>query len=81
MMSCGTSSRYGSSLLLKTADFSIQGVFSKPVFQCSGFRTDGSLSERRGSRFTMAYFAVFSNVRSMALPRATAASSASLAVF
>src|SRR5713226_3139285 len=26
MMSCGTSSRYGSSLLLKTADFSIQGV-------------------------------------------------------
>jgi hypothetical protein len=27
------------------------------------------------------YFAVFSNVRTMALPRATAASSASLAVF
>src|SRR5258707_13488844 len=26
MMSCGTSSRYGSSLLLKKADFSIQGV-------------------------------------------------------
>src|ERR1039458_2509161 len=25
MMSCGTSSRYGSSLLLKKADFSIQG--------------------------------------------------------
>ena len=29
----------------------------------------------------MAYFAVFSNCRSIALPRATAASSASLAVF
>src|SRR5947209_20525919 len=28
MMSCGTSSRYGSSLLLKTADFSIQGTCS-----------------------------------------------------
>src|SRR5437588_7254228 len=28
MMSCGTSSRYGSSLLLKTADFSIQAVLS-----------------------------------------------------
>src|SRR5213083_1073392 len=26
MMSCGMSRRYGSSLLLKTADFSIQGV-------------------------------------------------------
>src|SRR5882757_2242649 len=26
MMSCGMSSKYGSSLLLKTADFSIQGV-------------------------------------------------------
>jgi len=29
----------------------------------------------------VAYFAVFSNVRNMALPRATAASSASFAVF
>src|SRR5580698_4014059 len=28
MMSCGTSSRYGSSLLLKTTDFSIQGAWS-----------------------------------------------------
>src|SRR6266403_3165029 len=33
MMSCGTSSRYGSSLLLKTADFSIQGdLFIEKAF-------------------------------------------------
>src|SRR5216684_6324683 len=85
MMSCGTSSRYGSSLLLKNADFSIQGDLliqksCSEVLELHAMRRQ--LPLRTGEGVVMEdYFAVFSNVRSMTLPRVTAASSASLAVF
>src|SRR5258708_36614841 len=85
MISCGTSSRYGSSLLLKKADFSIQGdllvqMSCSEVLEMHALR-DNSLSEQGEGVVREDDFAAFSNVRSIALPRVTAASSASLGGF
>jgi len=72
-------------LLLKKADFSIQGdllvqMSCSEVLEMHAMR-DNSLSEHGEGVVREDYFAVFSNVRSITLPRVTAASSASLAVF
>src|SRR5712672_2251826 len=56
MMSCGTSSRYGSSLLLKNADFSIQCDLliqksCSEVLEIRAMRRQLPLRTRRGSRY------------------------------
>src|SRR5882724_651038 len=54
MMSCGTSSRYGSSLLVKKADFSIQGDLlvqksCSEILEMRAMRRQLPLRTRRGS--------------------------------